>query len=308
MNQDMHQIKPSDLPRGVTLLKESFIKGLLSHAYLFLGEQIQCECWTGWFARLLLCEKNRPAVPVPEQTPSSVEPCGSCLSCRKVISGTHPDLKEVAQEGSGMIPIAAIREIKRQLWLKPFEAGRRVYIIAGADRMTEEAAQSTLKMLEEPPAHTVFLLTAPSPHGILPTILSRCQPIHLEGGWSEVQPPPSLQDLIRLLSLPQKPSPVEMMEMAGVVEKNKEERDPLLVSLVMWLRNLLMIKLDTSSALLTPGFSPEQLQDPGDIWTVPHLMKGINASLEARDQLRSFANPKLVFEHLLLELVELRHG
>jgi DNA polymerase-3 subunit delta' len=86
----------------------------------------------------------------------------------------HPDLYMVEPLGD-QIRIDAVRELRHDLHLRPFEAGRRVYLILGADLMNEEAADALLKDLEEPPDYAVVVLVA-SELGRLPeTIRSRCQ-------------------------------------------------------------------------------------------------------------------------------------
>jgi DNA polymerase-3 subunit delta' len=86
----------------------------------------------------------------------------------------HPDLYVLEPLGD-QIRIDAVRELRHDLHLRPFEAARRVYLILGADLMNEEAADALLKDLEEPPEYAVVVLVA-SEVGRLPeTIRSRCQ-------------------------------------------------------------------------------------------------------------------------------------
>src|SRR5207245_4801121 len=86
----------------------------------------------------------------------------------------HPDLYVLEPLGD-QIRIDAVRELRRDLHMRPFEADRRVYLIAGADLMNEDAADALLKDLEEPPRYAVILLVA-SDLGPLPeTVRSRCQ-------------------------------------------------------------------------------------------------------------------------------------
>jgi DNA polymerase-3 subunit delta' len=100
----------------------------------------------------------------------------SCRSCRKILSGSHPDIHRVAPSGR-MIKIERVRELCHTLSMKPYEAGLRVVIMEEAQAMNPESSNALLKMLEEPPDRTVFILTAPTPDDLLPTIASRCQTI-----------------------------------------------------------------------------------------------------------------------------------
>ena len=86
----------------------------------------------------------------------------------------HPDLYELDALGE-MIRIDAIRELRRDLHMRPFEADRRVYLILSAHLMNEDAADALLKDLEEPPAYAVIVLVADDLGPIPETIRSRCQ-------------------------------------------------------------------------------------------------------------------------------------
>jgi DNA polymerase III subunit delta' len=88
----------------------------------------------------------------------------------------HPDLYELDALGD-MIRIDAIRELRRDLHMRPFEASRRVYLIFSAHLMNEDAADALLKDLEEPPSYAVIILVADDLGSISETIRSRCQPV-----------------------------------------------------------------------------------------------------------------------------------
>lgn len=84
-------------------------------------------------------------------------------------------------QGTAAIRIQNIREIKKKLALyRHPQTKKRIILLWSADQMTPEAGNALLKTLEEPPEDTIFLLTAPSVHSVLPTILSRCQSLHLD--------------------------------------------------------------------------------------------------------------------------------
>jgi DNA polymerase-3 subunit delta' len=95
---------------------------------------------------------------------------------RRVAEGTHPDLYVLEALGE-MIRIDAVRELRRDLHMRPFEADRRVYLILSAHLLNEDAADALLKDLEEPPPYAVIVLVANELGPLPATIRSRCQPI-----------------------------------------------------------------------------------------------------------------------------------
>ena len=113
--------------------------------------------------------------------------CGECESCRRAQTGAHPDIVTIGPAGE-QIQIGQLWDrqgkhgsgvLSRTLSYAPVVGKRRVYIIEKADRLSEAAANSLLKVLEEPPPYALFILLAPHPARVLPTVLSRCQVIRL---------------------------------------------------------------------------------------------------------------------------------
>jgi DNA polymerase-3 subunit delta' len=92
----------------------------------------------------------------------------------RVARGAHPDLYVLEPVGD-MIRIDAIRELRRDLHMRPFEAARRVYLVLGAHLLNVEAADALLKDLEEPPPYAVIVLVADELGPLPETIRSRCQ-------------------------------------------------------------------------------------------------------------------------------------
>ena len=115
-------------------------------------------------------------------------PCGYCTGCRLAASGEHPDLTVIEKgiplsaetaKGRSSIPVDDIREMIRICSQYPLEGGNRVVMIPDADNMTFQAQNSLLKILEEPPKNTYFLLTSSHPDKILSTVKSRCRPLKI---------------------------------------------------------------------------------------------------------------------------------
>jgi DNA polymerase-3 subunit delta' len=92
----------------------------------------------------------------------------------RVERGSHPDLYLLEPLGE-QIRIDDVRELRRDLHMRPFEAERRVYLVFGADSLNEDAADALLKDLEEPPPYAVIVLVAERLGPLPETIRSRCQ-------------------------------------------------------------------------------------------------------------------------------------
>jgi DNA polymerase-3 subunit delta' len=142
--------KVSEQPEAKRLLRAA-LDDALAHAYLFHGPPgIGKRALAKAFAAELLQDEAR------------------------VARGSHPDLYVLEPLGD-QIRIDAIRELRRDLHMRPFEADRRVYLIFGAHAMNDEAADALLKDLEEPPAYAVIVLVADELGSLPETIRSRCQ-------------------------------------------------------------------------------------------------------------------------------------
>ena len=135
-------------------------------------------------AQALLC-----AAPKPDKTA-----CGTCPSCVWFAEGGHPDFKLISPEDAeasedapkkktgkkSQISVAQIRQLIDYLGLSSHQVdSRRVVMISPAETLNLASANALLKMLEEPPANTLFLLVSSQPQRLLATIISRCQAIDM---------------------------------------------------------------------------------------------------------------------------------
>lgn len=150
--------------RARALLQRSLLSGRIAHAYLFRGPPgVGKKLFAAAMGRAINCRTAGPA-----------GVCEDCVSCKKFLSGNHPDYR-VEQPEKEVIKIEQIRELARALTYPPFESARRVVVLEDVHTMRQEAANSMLKTLEEPPEGNVLILTAEASKSVLPTISSRCQ-------------------------------------------------------------------------------------------------------------------------------------
>ncbi|GDX82419.1 DNA polymerase III subunit delta' [Deltaproteobacteria bacterium] len=138
----------------------------LHHAYLFEGpEGVGKATFALWLARYVNCE-------------AEVRPCGTCRSCRLMISGAHPDLVVVGpdpEKATRIISVDQAQALTRALQLQRHSARRRFVLLDPADVINEEAANSLLKTIEEPPRGTQFVLITSRVGSLLQTIRSRTE-------------------------------------------------------------------------------------------------------------------------------------
>ena len=158
---------------SITPLAKILATGQISHAYLLIGDDVIVLPQAFWFARGLNCEARKTNL-------EQIGPCESCSSCRKALHGNHSVIHHItAANGKQYISIEQIRAMQQQAYLSHLEGTYQVFLLS-ARQLRKESANSLLKVLEEPPAQTVFLLYAQKDLDILPTVLSRCQIIRLQ--------------------------------------------------------------------------------------------------------------------------------
>lgn len=177
---------------GQPLAKRLFFKtihrGTVSHGYLFVGPRGAGKLYAARnLAKALNCE-----------SPSDEgDACDECSSCRAIEAGADPAFRVVAAEGP-KIKIEQTRALVADLALRPDGSRRKVYVIHEADRLTPNAANNLLKVLEEPPAYGVLILTTDNPAALPVTVLSRCQTV----SFKPAPLPEVTEALVRLTGAP----------------------------------------------------------------------------------------------------------
>lgn len=150
--------------RQLASLETDFRENNLHHAYLFVGpEKIGKFRIAKAAAGILQCPNNY---------------CHKCPACIQVIKHTHPDTIELVDDGES-IKIDTIRDIIMRLSMTG-QSQYKILLIENIGRLTDEAANCLLKILEEPLGKTVFIFTAANLRTVLPTITSRMRVIHFK--------------------------------------------------------------------------------------------------------------------------------
>ncbi|HET7079709.1 MAG TPA: DNA polymerase III subunit gamma/tau [Chloroflexia bacterium] len=148
----------------VHTLQNALQSGRLAHAYLFCGPRGTGKTST---ARLL-------AKAVNCQAPEGVErPCNACDACRAINEGRAVDLIEI--DAASNNSVEDVRDLRERVNFAPAQMRRKFYIIDEVHMMSTSAFNALLKTLEEPPAHTIFVLATTDPQKLPATVLSRCQ-------------------------------------------------------------------------------------------------------------------------------------
>jgi DNA polymerase-3 subunit delta' len=306
---------------AVDVLRRSLRSGKTAHAYLFEGIEGCGKRTTALaFIEAAFCGRDSG--------------CGTCASCRKMASLQHPDLHLLEPDGA-FIKIDQIRELQRELILRPVEAPLKGCIIDDADRLNPAAANALLKTLEEPPGNALLILLTTRSAAVLPTVRSRCQLLrfsplperlietHLVGmGKSEeaARIAASLAggSLTRALELESEAASSDrrtLLERLGslslgeigplftAAEELAADREQALERLdvmVSLLRDVLV--LQGGGGDLANRDLGDQLTEEAGRWSPEQTLARLGHLMEARQALMRNANPRLTMDVLLMRL------
>lgn len=149
--------------KSIQLLKRYIEQSRLQGGYLFAGpEGVGKKLVAKSLAKTVNCE-NR-----------TLDCCDKCASCLKIEMNQHPDV-HIIEGIETEIKIEYIRQLQRDINLKPYEGKIKVFIIDNAHSLTAEASGAILKILEEPPKNSLIILISDKPALLFKTIISRCK-------------------------------------------------------------------------------------------------------------------------------------
>ena len=317
--------------KPIEFLKRAIKKDMLAHSYLFWGNEGIGKKWVALqFAKTLNCLQGGP-----EQG----DACDQCISCKKINDGLHPDVMVLEPENQ-TLKVDQVRQMQRDLAYRPYEGRRRVCILAASDRMAPNMSNVLLKTLEEPPLHTVIILLANNTRLLLPTILSRCQPIHfnplpipLVSKWlmkqrgldegeahllaslSEGSPGKAVEIQEEIRQIPReellkewvglKTLPFEKME--SWIESLPLHRENLLLIIEVaktLLRDLVMVKTLKEGSKLIHSDLLQEMEMMAKAWSLSSLLNRIEALHQTMLAIRSNANMPLALEAMMLSWAE----
>lgn len=306
-------------------LRRAIASGRLAHALAFIGPAgVGKATLARVLAQALLCRAE------------GERPCGECGACRRVAKGVHPDVHWVEPEG-GSVRIEQVRNLQAALALKAFEGPVKFAAIDGADRMTPEAQNCLLKVLEEPPGETVITLVAESGAALLPTIRSRCQVLRFQplpagdvaallaargvdperarviAAVTEGRPGAALaaveSDLLELRdrvagwveSLLPPDGPRGVIHIGQSLEEGREKAEEALNLFLLWLKDLVAVREGVPAAVANQD-AMDRLSRQASRTETSRLAAAMRAVDLARRRLRASGNFRLTLDAMLADV------
>lgn len=152
------------IPENSTLarrIRAAASKGTLSHAAILSGSGDRMAA-ARYFAAALECEGE------------GERPCLRCRQCRKVLEDIHPDVVTVRDDGHKELPVELVRQLRQDVYIRPNDGARKVYIFADCGQLNQRDQNVLLKIVEEGPPYAAFIFCTDSPTALLETVRSRC--------------------------------------------------------------------------------------------------------------------------------------
>ena len=170
------------LPENSTLertVRRAAEQGRLSHAIVLSGDGDLTDA-ARFIAAAHVCE-------------AADRPCLRCRHCRKVLEGIHPDVAVIRDTEHRELTVDAVRALRQDVYIRPNEAARKVYIIADSRQLNERDQNVLLKIVEEGPSYAAFIFCADSPAALLETVRSRCVLLKCDAPAPDALPPEAEQ-------------------------------------------------------------------------------------------------------------------
>lgn len=306
--------------RIIKSLQNSLLFDKLAHAYLFSGpDHIGKMTLARYFAKSIQCQER-------------TRPCQKCISCSQIDKNIHPDTVIIDRENS--IKIEDMRELQHKFNLK-HQIGYKIALINHAEKMTEEAANSILKFLEEPKGKTIIILITEAEGILLPTIISRCQivkfqPVPIEVIKKElynlgiskqkaeklaifstgkpgltlafIKSPELIQNRLLVVNQLENLIQSRLHERINFVSKIGKDRSFILELLDIWLsyfRDLILAMLDSKNQI-NYNFLGDKLTKQTTRYKKNELLEFIKNIYKTKILISKNINPKLALENLVI--------
>ncbi len=221
------------LPENVlSSLDSLFADGRCPHAVLIDGSgEMHRDALARLTAKMIVCSNQ-------ERTP-----CGVCENCRKAEENIHPDIITVKKpEDKKFFVKADIKKMVADAYLTPNDADKKVYVISELQNMNEESQNLLLKILEEPPRYTTFVLTSQTSNAVIGTVLSRVVRLRL-GEIENFQYSEKVIEIVKALSKAVNSSyEFDKVKATAPLDGNKKLTSEVLVLFVSVLRDAIALK------------------------------------------------------------------
>ncbi|MCH4887373.1 DNA polymerase III subunit delta' [Acidaminobacter sp. JC074] len=264
--------------------------------------------------------------------------CGVCRSCLKMNHDNHPDFMVIEPEGT-QIKNAQIEAFQDFINIKPYDGQYKVVLIKDADKMNASSQNRILKTLEEPPLHVVILMLTTNSEALLPTVLSRCQIIKLNGlhqdlvlnyiesnhETDEAEIIAKLADgsigkaidyitsesfkLIQshteeILQAIHTNEKAKLLEQLSYFNDEKENIQKILDYMILWYRDILLFKQAKAKHLLIHSRSLDVIKKLARNLSLNKIINNIEAIELTKKKLRQHGHFDLTMEVMLIQLLE----
>ena len=201
-----HFYENSTFARRVTSAAQH---GALSHAVILSGSGDRLAAGR-YLAAAYLCQAEQV-------------PCLQCNVCRKVMEGIHPDVITVQDSERKELTVDTVRALKQDVYIRPNEGARKVYLFADSSQLNERDQNVLLKIVEEGPSYAAFIFCTESSHALLPTVRSRCVEFPLQ----EDETASDNEEATALCRVIGSGNPLKIAESIAALENRRGKREQL---------------------------------------------------------------------------------
>ena len=251
-----------------------FADGRCPHAVLIDGAgEEEREALAGLTARMIVCENK-------DRTP-----CGECEHCRKAKDGVHPDIITIKKpDDKKRFVKDDVKKMVADAYLTPNEATTKVFIVKEMQLMTEESQNLLLKILEEPPGYTAFVLTSENSNAVIGTVLSRVVRLRMGKSVCAEYSEKAINVVKNFVDAVLSPYEYNRIEAAAPLDGNKPLTEEVLGLLISVLRDAVALK--SGGKALLEDLKPEarKISDSLTLGKILYMYE------TADDLLKSLAN------------------